>query len=82
MFAQVRGLECIDLGDRKSGVQISPVRQKYPCLLALFELVVVAVGVVGTSRIVGGVNEDTVSVGEPSPRFPVAHRESLEVQWD
>jgi hypothetical protein len=48
----------------------------------LFELVVVAVGVVGTSRIVGGVNEDTVSVGEPSPRFPVAHRESLEVQWD
>jgi len=39
----------------------------------LFELVVVAVGVVGTSRIVDGLNEDTVSAGEPPPRFPVAH---------
>ncbi len=27
MFAQVRGLECIDLGDRRSRVQISAARQ-------------------------------------------------------
>ncbi len=28
MFAQVSDLGCIDLGDRRSGVQISPARQR------------------------------------------------------
>ena len=66
MFVQVRGLECIGLGDRRSRVQISAARQKKLRLLA-FELVVLAVGVVGTSRIVVGVNEDTVPVSKALP---------------
>ena len=30
VFAQVNGLGCIDLGDRRSGVQISPARPMNP----------------------------------------------------
>jgi hypothetical protein len=35
VFVQVSGLGCIDLGDRRSGVQISPARQQKVALARL-----------------------------------------------
>ena len=64
MFAQVSGLGCIDLGDRRSRVQISAARQRQPRLLASFELVVVAVRVVGAFIVGILVDEDAFLVGE------------------
>ena len=55
------------LGDRRSRVQISAARQKNPRLLASFELVVVAVGVVGAFVVFVFVDENTVLVGETFP---------------
>ena len=34
MFVQVNGLRCIDLGDRRSGVEISPARPMNPQVVA------------------------------------------------
>ena len=78
MFAQVSGLGCIDLGDRRSRVQISAARQRQPRLLASFELVVVAVGVVGTVRVVVRVDEDAVTVGEAFPAVLAAETSNCE----
>ena len=69
MFAQVSGLGCIDLGDRRSRVQISAARQRQPRLLA-FELVVVTVRVLGAFVAVVFVDEDAFLVGEELVAVP------------
>ena len=78
MFAQVRGLGCIDLGDRRFRVQISAARQRQPRLLASFELVVVAVRVVGTFVAVVFVDEDAVTGGEAVPAVLAAETSNCE----